>query len=300
MALKGQGKTRKTFKQMPPMNIIKDEEWGPVTYRGEGEDSRRYYTTPDGAQYPSVTTFLGFFEDPKPIQDWRERVGQDEADRISNRACERGETVHAALERYVLNDPSWNVEMAGNWQGMFNQIRRAVDRSLDAVVYCEHALYSDELELAGRVDLCGIWNGELAIIDFKNKSYFVRREYIEDYFLQCCIYAMMHHAQYGVLPKKLVILAAVEDGVNYNCQVFTENTEDYIPKIMAMKTRFDEMGGFEGPGIDWEIERALQEAKTAEKKASAPKPKKVQGPAPYVPPLPPLKPSGTTNLLSML
>jgi genome maintenance exonuclease 1 len=284
------------------MNIIKDEEWGPVTYRGEGEDSRRYYTTPEGNQYPSVTTMLGFFEDPTSLDAWRASVGEEEAKRISERACERGEIVHAALERYVTNDPGFDPQSTGQWFGMFNQIRRAVDRSLDAVLYVEHALYSDALQVAGRVDLCGIWKGELAIIDFKNKNRFVRREYIHEYFQQACIYAIMHRERYGVLPSKLVILAAVEEGSNYNCQVFEENTVDIIPEVLAMFERFKALGGFEGPGIDWVEERKRLAVEEESKKATKSVKKKPVSKEQKALPPPPIKTPATkpttTNLFS--
>jgi hypothetical protein len=238
-ALKGK---RKTFKQQPPLLIIPESAWGETTYVND----RRYYHCPDGVKRPSVTTFLGYFEDDSWRAKWVAGLegGEAEAQAISERACHRGELVHKCLELYVTNDPNWNEMDANQYRFMFNQIRRVIDRKLDAVCYSEHALYSAELGLAGRVDLCGIWNGELAIIDFKNKNRLSKREDIEDYFIQCTIYAIMHKCMYGVLPKKIVVLLAVEDHVHRECQVVVENTIDWVPKVMEMARKFKAEGGF--------------------------------------------------------
>lgn len=221
--------TRKTFKQLPSLMLIPDSDWGETIY----PNGKRHYTTPDGNCYPSVTTFIDSISDKDFLIKWREKKGEDEANRIVERSCERGELIHKCLEHYVLNqqvDP----KMCGEFEFMFHQIRRVIDARLDGVLYSEHALWSDVLKLAGRVDLCGLWNGELSIIDFKGKSRIMKRDDIENYFIQCTIYAIMHHERYGVLPKQIVVLMSVEDHSVMNCQVMIEQTKDWIPKVLEL------------------------------------------------------------------
>lgn len=226
--------TIKRFKQQPPLLLIPEERWGETLYNSKG----RYYSTPTGGIYPSVTTFLGFFEDESWLKDWKERVGEEEAKRISDYACLRGETVHAVLEAYVKNDPDVDPDKAGRWRFMFNQIKRALDKKLQAVIYSEHALYSDQLKIAGRVDLCGVWDGYTAIIDYKNKNRLCKREDVEGYFLQAATYAVMHLHQYFTLPEKLVIICAIEDENRREAQIFEEYTEPYVAKVLEHIARF--------------------------------------------------------------
>ena len=53
----------------------------------------RTYYTPDGA-YPSITTILGKTADNTWLQKWIERVGEEEAARVSKEATDRGTLVH--------------------------------------------------------------------------------------------------------------------------------------------------------------------------------------------------------------
>ena len=60
----------------------------------------RTYMTPDG-DFPSMTTILGKTSDNQVwLQKWRERVGEEEADRISKEATDRGTLVHEYAEKY--------------------------------------------------------------------------------------------------------------------------------------------------------------------------------------------------------
>ena len=51
-------------------------------------DGARHYIIPTGEAFPSVTTVLGHFK-KKQIQEWRDRIGHEEANRISNREIGR-------------------------------------------------------------------------------------------------------------------------------------------------------------------------------------------------------------------
>lgn len=230
---------RKHFPQHNIHGLVAESDWGPTTYPPMG----RHYQTPTGAVYPSVTTFIKQFEDPHSLDEWRAKVGEEEAQRIGQEARHRGTLIHDKMDHYILGSDEWEAKPVEKWGGMFNQLRRRVDDGLNAYCYTEHALWSDELGIAGRVDLCGIWRSDLAIIDFKNKSRFVQRERIESYFVQCAIYAMMHKERYGMLPRKLVILAAVESAGAYKCQEFVEDTEDYVPRILEMVKMYRQHGG---------------------------------------------------------
>ena len=63
----------------------------------------RMYETEDGKKYPSVTTVLSHFK-KKKLNEWRNRVGHDEAQAITNRAATRGTKFHNIMEQYLSND----------------------------------------------------------------------------------------------------------------------------------------------------------------------------------------------------
>ena len=58
------------------------------------EDGKRFYQTPEGQKYPSVTTVTGLLTRDH-IRLWRERVGEETANRISTQAAKRGTKMHS-------------------------------------------------------------------------------------------------------------------------------------------------------------------------------------------------------------
>ena len=66
-------------------------------------DGKRLYETPDGSFYPSVTTITGQMT-KKAIQEWRARVGEKEANRVTKKASSRGTSIHKLCEHYILNN----------------------------------------------------------------------------------------------------------------------------------------------------------------------------------------------------
>ena len=77
----------------------------------ETKETGRKYLTPDGKAYPSITTVLSILT-RKAIMEWRKRVGEEEANKISRQAAGRGTDVHAIIEKAVQND-MWCNEYAG-------------------------------------------------------------------------------------------------------------------------------------------------------------------------------------------
>ena len=72
------------------------------------ENNKRFYLTPDGGKYPSITTVLGWFS-AKGIMEWRKRVGAAEANKITTQASRSGTSVHQMAEDH-LNNIEWKNE----------------------------------------------------------------------------------------------------------------------------------------------------------------------------------------------
>jgi len=190
-------------------------------------DGKRYYTTPSGKRLPSVTTVVGAMK-KQAIMEWRNRVGEVEANRISKLATGRGNRVHDLAERYLKNEKiEWVREMPDSVE-MFRTLIPHLYR-INNIHYIEQALWSEQIGLAGRVDLIAEWDGVLSVIDFKTSKKIKNKEDIQDYFAQCTAYAGMYEEHVSVPVDQIVIVMAVE---NEEPLIFIEKTGDHINTLV--------------------------------------------------------------------
>ena len=180
----------------------------PILKATTTQQGRRYLV--DGMMWPSVTTVIGHSK-KKSIMEWRNRVGEEEANKISKRASTRGNKCHKLCELYLENKSINKYSDDPLSMGMFYQIKPYLD-SIDNIHALEAPLCSSLLKMAGRVDCIAEYNGELAIIDFKTSTKYKREEWIHDYFAQETAYAIMFQELTGLIPKKLVTIIACETG----------------------------------------------------------------------------------------
>ncbi len=188
--------------------------------RDTAADGRRVYKTPEGKLYPSVTSVTGITSTFNKSA-WIQRVGVDEANRITQRALDRGTRVHSLCENYLLGNElqvdMFDIEM---WTSM----RKLVDR-IDNIHCLETPLYSDFLKAAGTVDCIGEFDGKLSVIDFKTSSRVKERDDIHNYFEQTAAYAVMFEERTGIPIGRLVILMAIDDD---EPRVFIEQRDAWI------------------------------------------------------------------------
>lgn len=206
-----------------------DHNWLPKhdVIRIENE-SGRFYQTPSGNQYLSVTSFLSRFSDNSFLDTWIKNVGEEEAQRVSSRAARRGTAFHSYLEDTLLNkQPSISNIIHAH---QFNQFIPIVSR-INNIRAIEYYLYSDVLKLAGAVDCIGEFDGVLSIIDFKTSSRLKSKDEIENYWLQTTIYSLMVEEMYGIKIENLVVLISVD---LQKPLVYTENRSKYFPKLAEL------------------------------------------------------------------
>jgi hypothetical protein len=79
-------------------SVLEDIELESINVNG-----KRFYLTPDGKKYPSITTVLSSYN-KKSIYEWRKRVGDKEANKISTKASRSGTKVHKLCENYLNNE----------------------------------------------------------------------------------------------------------------------------------------------------------------------------------------------------
>lgn len=195
-------------------------------------ESGRVYYTPSGKAYPSVTTVLGSLS-KDAIDAWRKRVGEEEANKISGRASRRGEALHLACEKYLLNEMSDLKirNMMPNIKQLFMQLRPELDKNIGRIYAIEQPLYSDKLRIAGRVDTIADWDNRLSIIDYKSSTKEKLEENILGYFLQCTAYAEMFEELTKKRIENIVVAIAVEEG---NPQIFIRQKYMYKTQLLQL------------------------------------------------------------------
>ena len=188
-------------------------------------DGKRYYVTPSGSKLPSVTTVVGA-QKKQAIMEWRRRVGEEVANKISRQATSRGTNVHTLCEKYLNNEELG--EMMPDAFEMFKSLKPYLNR-INNIHYQEVALWSEQLGLAGRVDCIGEFDGVLSVIDFKTSKKIKTVEKVEDYWWQTTAYALFYEEIVGIPINDLVIIMAVE---NDKPIVMQQKTSDHIEGLV--------------------------------------------------------------------
>lgn len=195
----------------------------------------RFYITPEGHKYPSITTLLGSKDKPW-LKEWRESLGEKRAQKETKRAADRGNAIHDMAEKYLLNEEKPTEGHTFENIGMFNALKLSL-KKVNNVYALEIPLYSDTLKIAGRVDCIAEYDGVLSVIDFKTSTNIKTKEMIEDYYLQATAYAIMFHEMYDIQIDQVVILIATEKGLMPS--LFRGKVEDYIrPLIERINTYY--------------------------------------------------------------
>lgn len=196
----------------------------------------RVYETAIGKRYPSVTSVTGLLG-KQSILEWRKRVGEEEANRISTRASNRGTAIHTLCEEYLKGiTPEPNIFDVD----MFNSIKPHLDK-IDNIHALESKLYSDFLQVAGTVDCIAEYDGQLAVIDFKTSGRIKSKEDIPGYFIQTAAYAVAFEELTKIPVSRLVIIMGVD---NEKPIIFKEKRDSWIGQFMQLREDFSKLKGY--------------------------------------------------------
>jgi len=193
-------------------------------------DGVRYYKIPDQNEilkFVSITSVTSH-HNRHIFEDWRKKVGEEEANRVNKQATSRGTDLHSIVENYLLNIPELP-EKSLISKHLFRIIRPEIDK-INNIYALEASLFSKQLGIAGTVDCIAEYNGELSVIDFKTSKKPKPKEWIEHYFVQAAAYACMFYELTNIPVKKLVILMACEDG---ECVVYEEYDKAKYIKLLS-------------------------------------------------------------------
>ena len=197
-------------------------------------NGKRHYDVGTNEKLPSVTTILQATqseEKKESLAKWKQKVGENEADKIRDSAAERGTIMHRIIEGHLLGQRHADFSDLGQNAGVMAQkiIDEGLNGHLDEIWGSEITIYYPGL-FAGATDLAGIYEGRESIIDFKQSNKLKRREWIEDYFIQLAAYALGHNYAYGTAIQSGTILMCTKDNIFQRFDVTGEDFRKYTYK----------------------------------------------------------------------
>jgi genome maintenance exonuclease 1 len=191
-------------------------------------DGVRYYSVPDDGDLLKLVsiTSITSHKNRQIFIDWRKKVGDAKADKITKQSTSRGTDMHTLTECYLKNIDLPKVQPLSDY--LFKIAKPELNK-INNIHALEKSLYSKVLGIAGTVDCIAEFDGELAIIDFKTSKKPKPVEWIEHYFVQCMAYGCMLYELTGISVKKLVIIMACENG---ECVVYEETDKTKYIKLL--------------------------------------------------------------------
>ena len=198
-------------------------------------DGVRYYFVPEENELLKLVsiTSVTSHKNRQFFANWRKKIGEEKADKITRQATSRGTDMHTLTEHHLKNEELPSVQPLSEF--LFKIAKPDLNR-INNIHALEGSMYSKVLGIAGTVDCIAEFDGELAIIDFKTSKKPKPVEWIEHYFVQCMAYGCMLYEITGIMVKKLVIIMACENG---ECVVYEEyDKEKYIRLLMEYTREF--------------------------------------------------------------
>jgi hypothetical protein len=177
--------------------------------RIEDQGTRLYDV--NGTRLPSVTTILGATKNQQFLRDWKEKVGEQEAERIKNISSRRGTAMHKFLEHYILGTGYDDLtELGQKAKAMAQKVIEIGLAPVEEYYGSEVTLYYPGL-YAGSTDLVCLHNGKDTIVDFKQANKPKREDWIEDYFMQIAAYCMAHDYVHNSKIEQGIIMVCTPD-----------------------------------------------------------------------------------------
>jgi len=204
-------------------------------------NNQRHYDIGE-EKLPSVTTILQATQSPEKkaiLAKWKQKVGEKKADEIRDTAAARGTVMHRIIEGFITGEGHADLSPMGQASGIMAQtiFKEGLKGRMDEVWGSEITLYYPGL-YAGATDLVGIYEGEEAIIDFKQSNKPKRREWIEDYFTQMAAYAMAHNHVYNTQIQSGVILMCTPGNYFQKFVVKDKEFQQYMWKWVSRVDQF--------------------------------------------------------------
>lgn len=198
---------------------------------------RRVYEI-NGYQYPGVTTVLSTTKPAaarKALYEWRQRIGKDAAQSISNKASSAGTRLHKQIATFLRGESvEIPADLGGYWESMLPILNQ-----VDEALLVEGAVWHDA-GYVGFPDAVIAYQGKICVCDWKTALKPKKREWIEDYCLQVAAYAQAIEQVYGktgVTMDGALIAIALDDAP---AQTFWLDLSDLETHWHQFQQRLDE------------------------------------------------------------
>ena len=205
-----------------------------IILKTEYENDKRVYVSPEGNRYKSITSLLSNLN-KAAIQKWRANVGEKEANRISTKASRRGTCLHSLCEKYIKNEELTLTNELPHVVELFLTIKPFLNQ-INNVHLVEGTVWSDELGVAGRVDLIAEFAGKLSVVDYKTSSKNKTWKMCDRFFLQGTFYAKAYEEVTGIPVEQVVILIAVE---NNEPLLYVENRDSWLEPLKEVINKYN-------------------------------------------------------------
>lgn len=174
--------------------------------------------------YAGVTKVLDKTSDKTFLEEWRKRVGEEEADRIVKESQDIGNS----LDQLILESfkEGFDEDLYRHEQGfyLFKQLSISLRRIKPIALQLK--IWSEKYKIMGYLDCLGYYNGELSLIDFKNSRYIKKPDHYHNYLLQCTMYCIILKVLLNIEVKQIVLLMGIRDSASP--QIVKERTKDYV------------------------------------------------------------------------
>ena len=240
------------------------------------ENGLRFYQVTEGgkviAKLPSVTTVLGQTKDMSGLAKWRKRVGEAEADRISNLSMSRGTIMHRLIELYKTKTSGESMErltqlkevakdddevnefkddengalyLEEAWKFFYKFWSNSSDYfdTIKKVIEAETFLWTTKAGgWAGTVDnISELVDNKIKIIDYKNSRRPKREEWVIDYYLQAAAYFLAYWDMTGIKADGAEIwIANEDDNLPQKFTLTQSDLEFYVKQFIKRRNMFKE------------------------------------------------------------
>ncbi len=219
-------------------------------------NKKRHYVSDDlpnvpaGIVLPSVTTIASAMSPPGKIaalMNWRKKVGDEEANRRTRNAVERGNWLHGVLEDlFNGEDIEEHLEKTPQFAPYYFSIQGFMDR-IDEHQLVESAIAwycpARQIGYAGTFDmLATMKDGQYALLDWKTSYKAKRDSQLGDYRMQLGAYVQAIEQMYDIEINEAHCAIAIYDpdtGEGEEAQIVSLDSSELVAQagVMAQKTQ---------------------------------------------------------------